>query len=168
MTNGAAPGDPAGSTAESIADDEAKLAEYASALADAMEASVPGWVKRCVAARSGGSSLADEAGVAGARAAAEVGPAVRELLSTDVDAQRQNPLALLRAAVRYPTAVLSNGGVAAVERDAFATRNFPDDLYDLTPASFADVDPSLHEPGIVWGAAKAHVILRRRRAEGRR
>jgi hypothetical protein len=41
-------------------------------------------------------------------------------------------------------------------------------VYDLTPASFADVDPALHEPGLVWGAAKAHVHLARRRREGRR
>ena len=33
---------------------------------------------------------------------------------------------------------------------------------------FADVDPTLHEPGLRWGASKAHVVLLRRRAEGRR
>jgi hypothetical protein len=37
----------------------------------------------------------------------------------------------------------------------------------VVPASFADLDSTVHEPGIVWGAAKAHVVLRRRRAEGR-
>ena len=31
-----------------------------------------------------------------------------------------------------------------------------------------DLDPALHEPGLRWGAAKAHVVLARRRAEGRR
>ena len=41
-------------------------------------------------------------------------------------------------------------------------------LYDLSPASFADLAPALKEPGLVWGAAKAHVHLSRRRAEGRR
>jgi putative CocE/NonD family hydrolase len=46
--------------------------------------------------------------------------------------------------------------------------SFPDDAYDLGPASFADIDPSLHEPGLMWGAAKAHVHLARRRAEGLR
>ena len=51
-------------------------------------------------------------------------------------------------------------------RDEFAERTFPDDVYDLSPASFADVDPALHEPGLMWGAAKAHVILHRRRSEG--
>ncbi len=38
----------------------------------------------------------------------------------------------------------------------------------LAPASFADLHPDLHEPGLVWGAAKAHVVLARRRREGLR
>ena len=53
-------------------------------------------------------------------------------------------------------------------RDEVAVRQFPDDVYDLVPASFAEVDPELHEPGLVWGAAKAHVHLARRRSEGAR
>ena len=52
---------------------------------------------------------------------------------------------------------------------SMATRAmFPDDLYDLTPGSFRDLDPALHEPGLEWGAAKAHVHLARRRAAGQR
>jgi hypothetical protein len=38
---------------------------------------------------------------------------------------------------------------------------FPDDDYGLTPASFADIDPALAEPGLAWGAAKAWVHRRR-------
>ena len=75
---------------------------------------------------------------------------------------------MVRRAVVYPTAVLRGAGVPPVVRDADAEARFPDDDYDLTPAAFADLDPSLHEPGLVWGAAKAHVHLARRRAEGRR
>jgi hypothetical protein len=52
----------------------------------------------------------------------------------------------------------------AVVRDEFDERAFPEDLYALTPASFADVDPALHEPGLMWGAAKAHAHLVRRRS----
>jgi len=36
----------------------------------------------------------------------------------------------------------------------------------LAPAAFEDVAPELRDPGIEWGAAKAFVHLRRRRAEG--
>ena len=30
------------------------------------------------------------------------------------------------------------------------------------------IAPALREPGLLWGAAKAHVVLARRRQEGRR
>lgn len=95
------------------------------------------------------------------QARADVGPAVRELLLRDVDAQHTTPLSLLRNAVTYPTAVLEKAGVPPVERDEFARRAFPGDVYDLTPATLADVDQSLAEPGLAWGAAKAFVHRRR-------
>jgi hypothetical protein len=84
------------------------------------------------------------------------------LLALDVDEQRVNPLALVRRAVSYPTAVLRDAGVPPVVRDEFDERAFPDDVYGLAPAAFADIDPALHEPGLLWGAAKAHAHLARR------
>jgi hypothetical protein len=98
---------------------------------------------------------------AGQRARVEVGAAVRALLEADIDAQATTPLALLRAAVRYPTAVLVAAGVPEVQRDAFAEAAFPADVYDLTPATFADIDPALAEAGLAWGAAKAWTHKRR-------
>lgn len=159
-------GDPAG--------DEARLAAYAAALADGVVAALPRWVASCVervlVAWSGTADAAvmDQARAAGDEAAAVIGPELRALLACDIDEQRTNPLAVVRRAVVYPTAVLRAAGVPAVVRDADAEARFPDDDYDLVPAAFADLDPALHEPGLVWGAAKAHVHLARRRAEGRR
>jgi hypothetical protein len=93
---------------------------------------------------------------AGRRAQLDVGSQVRALLSTDIDDQTTTPLAILRAAgVRYPTGVLREAGVPPVERDSFVEGAFPDDLYGLAPASFADLDPDLQEAGLAWGAAKA-------------
>ena len=109
------------------------------------------------------AELAVEASAAGRRAGEEVGPRVRALLLADVDHQATGPLAVLRQAVRFPTEVLADAGVGAVVRDEFEERAFPDDVYGLAPASFADLDPALHELGLVWGAAKAHVVLARRR-----
>ncbi len=152
-------------------DDDERLAAIATALADAVDAALPGWVERAVASRLRGpvdGSVRAAAAEAGRRAVAEVGPVVRELLLTDVDEQRANPLAVLRRAVRYPTEVLAAAGVAPASRDEFAERSFPDDVYDLSPATWGDVDPALQERGLVWGAAKAHVVLARRRAEGKR
>ena len=156
------------------AGDVEMLRRYAEDLADAITRALAPWVERSVATRaeqwrSGTASerVRADAAEAGRRATAEVGPRIRALLQADVDGQRTGPLALLRDAVRYPTEVLASAGVAPVRRDPFAERAFPDDVYDLAPASFADVDPELHEPGLIWGAAKAHVVLARRRAEGR-
>lgn len=155
-----------------VSDDEA-LAGYAAALADTVEEVLAGWVHRVVSERTEGrtglpADLDARAAAAGTAAVQAVVPALRRLLATDVDEQRTNPLALLRGAVRFPTAVLRDLSVPPVPRDDFARRILPDDDYDLAPAAFADIDPRLGEPGLVWGAAKAHVILGRRRAEGRR
>jgi hypothetical protein len=122
-------------------------------LADAIERVLPGWVVRSVVALAPGAG--DAAREAGERARLEVVPQVRALLAADIDEQWTTPLALLRAAVRYPTDVLRAAGVPPVERDDFARDRFPDDVYNLTPASFADVDPALGDVGLVWGASKA-------------
>lgn len=152
------------------AGDEAALAAYASALVDEVDAALPRWVARCVArfVPLGDAQLVARVDQAGQAARADIVPLLRTLLAQDVDEQRGSPLAILRRAVRHPTEVLRALGVPPVDRDEFVRRNFPDDDYDLSPASFADVDPALHEAGIAWGAAKAHVVLRRRRAEGKR
>lgn len=143
--------------------EEARLAEAADELARTVEEVLPGWVDRCVrrfVPDVGPAAVAPAA----EQAVADIGPRLRALLAEDVDRQAANPLAVLRSAVRYPTEVLAAAGVAPVERSEFDRRAFPDDAYALTPATWADVDPALHEPGIVWGAAKAYVVLQRRQA----
>ena len=153
--------------------DAASLARYAAALADGIESAIPGWVERSVRSVLADQGIAiDEAlaariDEAGRAAQAEGTDRARQLLATDIDAQAGNPLSVLRGLVGHATAVLAAAGAQPVVRDAFSERNFPDDVYDLTPASFADVDPVLHEAGLVWGAAKAHVHLARRRRDGR-
>jgi len=164
----------AGVAAADNHDDEATLRALAADLAAQVEAVLPGWVERSVERRAlaHAGAVPDTtraaAADAGRRAAVEVGAAMRALLATDVDEQRTNPLAVLRSAVAYPTAVLAAAGIPPVRRSPFEARAFPDDVYDLSPASWSDIDPSLQEPGIVWGAAKAHVVLTRRRKEGKR
>ncbi len=150
--------------------DALALRRYADALLEAVTLALPGWVERVVAERyvqwshrSAPPAVLEEARQAGQEALAAVEPPLRDLLATDVDAQRTNPLSIIRTAVRFPTAVLTGAGVPPVERDQHAVALFPDDHYDLSPAAFADLGDSVHEPGLVWGAAKAHVILRRRR-----
>jgi hypothetical protein len=141
---------------------------YARALADGICDALPSWVvssvTRLMTAWSGEvpAEVASQAAAAGAAAGAEVGPRVRALLAADIDEQATTPLAIVRsAAVRYPTDVLQAAGVSPLVRDRAAEELFPDDLYDLGPASFADLDPSLADAGLRWGAAKAFEHKRR-------
>ena len=149
--------------------DEQRYEAISAALADAVAAAVPGWIEGLVVARVEGwrGSVTPEvrAAAAGAGVAArdDVLPRLRDLLATDIDEQRSNPLALLRAATVHAHRVLEAEGVPAVVRDEFAERSFPDDVYGLVPASWSDIDPALHEPGMTWGAAKAYLFKARRR-----
>jgi hypothetical protein len=149
---------------------DANFESYGRALAEALDAAVPGWVVRSVEGRwhdwRGAEpvppEVADAARAAGAQAQVELGAAVRALLALDVDAQRVTPLTLARQAVSYATSVLRSAGVPPIVRDEFDEHAFPEDVYGLCPASFADIDQSLYEPGLEWGAAKAHAHLTRR------
>lgn len=142
---------------------------FAEELAQAIEAALPTWVERCVALRVARTDLATslelrEAAVrAGQLALAEIGPHIRSLLESDIDAQWTTPLALLRKAVLYPTRVLKEAGIPDVERDPFRVQIFPQDIYDLTPANFGAIDQSLSDPGVAWGASKAMTHIRRHR-----
>lgn len=60
------------------------------------------------------------------------------LLRADIDDHWTGPLALIRQIL-------------------------PDLPEHLRPATFADIDPSLHDLGMAWGAAKAHVHVHRHR-----
>ncbi len=148
--------------------DDQRLAQYAEALADGVRKALPDWVAASVARRLGGrvpEALQARVAQAGLTASADVGGRVRELLVLDIDEQWTNPLTLIRTAIQYPTEILQEVNAPVVARDEQARRFHPDDVYDLTPASFADLGQAVHDLGISWGAAKAHVHLRRRREE---
>ena len=142
---------------------------YAQQLADAVDAILPTWVERCVARRVEQAGLVETPHLrqavvlAGETARREVGPRLRALLDSDIDAQTTTPLAILRQAVEYPTSVLAEAGIPIVARDRFSETNFPADVYDLTPSKFADIDPSLADSGLAWGASKAMAHLQRHR-----
>lgn len=161
-----------GADPDTATTDEQLLALYATALADGVVEALPGWVAASVARRLGPElpdglpeDFEDQVIAAGREAADEVGGRVRELLSLDIDEQWTNPLTLIRTAIRFPTGLLRSIGAEAVARDEQSKRFHPDDAYDLTPASFAELGQAVHDLGLSWGAAKAHVHLRRRREE---
>ncbi|GAC1356988.1 MAG: hypothetical protein NVSMB4_17300 [Acidimicrobiales bacterium] len=141
--------------------------QYADALADGIEESLPRWVVRCVDrvhrawAGPPPAEIMVRAVEAGRQAAADIGPRVRALLAADIDEQWTTPLALVREGVTYAGTVLAGAGVPEVERDQMDEAMFPADVYGLTPGSFADIDPQLGEAGVAWGAAKAWTHRRR-------
>jgi hypothetical protein len=140
----------------------------------AVAAVVEPWLERLVVAtaRARLRACPPELAAAAADMARREAPAVLDelaaLLATDVDDQRANPLAVLRGHVAPANDLLRDAAVPVPRRDEFDARHFPDDAYGLGPATWRDVDESLHEPGLVWGAWKAATVLARRRAEGRR
>jgi len=150
-------------------DDDRALARYGDELVRAVESALGDWIESCVHSvlREQGRTIDDRTAnlISAARreAARDVVAELRTVLALDVDEQRKNPLSILRAAVRYPTQVLRAVGAQPVERDEFDEQSFPDDEFALTPAAFADFGSAVHAAGIVWGAAKAHVHLQRRR-----
>lgn len=128
------------------------------------------WLRRvtAAAARRGGVDVTAESDALdelAERAAATLVAELADLLATDVDDQRTTPLTVFRQAVREPTAWLRARGVPPP-----ASIDGPpgDDVYGLGPATWSDVDPDLHEPGLTWGAWKAMTVLRRRRDDGLR
>ncbi|HWH35252.1 MAG TPA: hypothetical protein VNT56_08035 [Acidimicrobiales bacterium] len=136
-------------------------------LAAAVEGTLPSWVERSVRGRlrdwrgAADPQTMAAATTAGFRAAEEVGAELRRLLAADIDQQWTNPLAILRGAVCYPTEVLRAAGVPPVVRDDYDQAHFPDDDYGLVPRTFADIDPSLADLGLAWGAAKAYAHQQR-------
>ncbi len=151
-------------------DAEAVYRDAARDLADGLDDTVRGWIVRVVndrlpdewpAARRDDmqpaiSAVAEETH-------AEVVPRLRALLDTDVSRQAAGPLAVLRGCVGPANRFLDEIGVVRPDRDPVAASMFPDDPHDLGPANFDDVDPRLHDIGLVWGAAKAHLVLTRHR-----
>ena len=76
--------------------------------------------------------------------------------------QRTTPLEIVRRAVRFPAAVLAERSASRQLSGTRWRQGSPDDVYDLAPGAWADVDDALAEPGLTWGAAKAYVVLARR------
>ncbi len=155
--------------ADGPADDEALFRALSERLRVDVVAATPGWVVRSVErihdawAGSTPAAVRVEAEQAGAAAAAALDRRLGDLLGRDIDGQRTNPLSLIRGAARWPTEVLSRAGVPPVVRDDFERERFPDDVYGLAPAGFADLGPGLTGVGMAWGAAKAKVHLARHR-----
>jgi len=144
--------------------DAAVLVEHTVALRDAMVKLVPQWVENVMLARVPKPETAATRNAISrvqTEAANETIPRLNSLLSTDIDEQRSSPLEVVRSLVPSITEELHKLDAPAIRRDPRSVELLPDDVYAVAPATFADIDDSLHPLGLAWGAAKAHVHLRR-------
>jgi hypothetical protein len=117
------------------------------------------------AERPATSDEADRVRAAAEGAAATAVAELRRLLAADVDQQWTTPVDVVRRSMGELTELLAGMGIAPVVRDEFEERAYPDDPYGLAPRTLADVDASLQEPALVWGAAKARLHAARHAAE---
>lgn len=144
--------------------DAALLVEHAVALRDAMVRLVPQWIENVMLARAPEPDSAPTREAVTrlqSEATRHAIPELTRLLDSDIDQQWSSPLEIVRSLVPAITAELRDLDAPVVRRDARSVELLADDLYGITPATFADIDESLHPLGLGWGAAKAHVHLRR-------
>lgn len=141
----------------------------ANVLLSAARRTIPTWLERRLFEQVAGSADGDVDEATAARVAAVAAStaadmlvALAALLNAELDDQATSPLAVIRAGVGPANALLSDLGATPPTLDEFERRNFPDDRYRLGPKSWSDIDPSLHEPGLTWGAWKAFTLMRRR------
>ncbi|MSO59539.1 MAG: hypothetical protein EXQ63_04360 [Ilumatobacteraceae bacterium] len=150
-----------------------ELSEYSQRLFDACVIAVPGWITSrmqhaCLMAGGVVPEIVTTKVVDIARATqAQVQVDLMVLLSTDVDAQRTNPLHVLRGSTSMATALLVEAGIPMARRDEFEIRAMPDDMYAFGPLTWRDLGDDVHDAGIEWGAWKAAMVIGRRRDEGK-
>lgn len=137
--------------------------EAAELLLRVAEKAIPAWLEKCVRSvvQQQGLNTQDlDAKVA--TFVKQVTPVITAELNDSVTGVRaDNPLSVFRRAVAFPTLLLAELGAVAVSRDQFSMESFPNDVYGLSPATWSDIDQSLHDPGIIWGAWTAREAMDR-------
>ena len=147
------------------------LDDASAAIVEGVERCLASWVEQSVTTMlTLWGQASGDASERAKRSAAELGPMVAErvagelrvLFGADPAQQHGTPLEIVRGAYREPTEILRAAGVAAIVRDEFAERQWPDDIYGLVPANLGDLgDPELAPLHLAWGLAKAKVMRAR-------
>lgn len=175
MTHGLAGPPPWGTTTGR----ERELSRLTGLVAMRTGIAVPDWVRRCVergvanaTARAGAwwsigaeesQALYRSTELVGWKAAEEVEGKVSELLAAVEDLQPVAPRALLvlQEAVAYPTGVLLRASVPKAARDRSAIKAYPDDVYNISPRSLAELHPMAPELFASWEEARLAVVRER-------
>ena len=143
-----------------------ELEPYSREMYLAVISAVPNWMTDRITSitRSGVGAvpkdMASEMPVVVGRVEHEIERELLQLLVTDVDEQRQNPLHVLRSCVGPATELMQRYLVPMPMRDEFETRSMPHDVYAIGPLTWKDLGEEVHEAGITWGAWKAAAITR--------
>ncbi len=131
-------------------------------LLDVLRRDVRGWIARRVVEVAGPDWRIAAVGL-GVDGWELIASDMEGLLRTDIDAQRQTPLTILRTCSVPATSTLQAAGVAYVARDAFYIERFPRDVYAFGPVAFADIGEDVGDAGLRWSVAKAFEHKRRHR-----
>ena len=148
-------------------DDQARYQAYGRALQAAVADALPRWLEQVIGDRAGTEAArSTDAQSVVAQVVANAFARLGELATADVEKPLSGPLESLRRSMAPVSDYLDSIGVARPERDPVDREMRPDDPHDLGPMRFLDLGPEVHEAGIAWGAAKAHLHLRRRNRPG--
>lgn len=140
--------------------EEIDVSAYGNRLATLVIESFPDWATRSILTIAPGASEEDALAVSSA-VAATLAPQLIHLLSTDIDEQRQSPLALVRRHMHPLTAHLAELRAAPAIRDPYDVEAFPADVFALGPKAWSDLGDDVSDAGLRWGAAKAMAHRRR-------
>ncbi len=142
--------------------DEEKFEQYGRALHAAVSEAVRPWLVREVSSRLG--SADDELALLLEETAQDVERSIDELVGADVDQPLSGPLERIRLCVEPLNSELDRRGVEPPARNTVDRQLRPLDRHELGPMTFRDLSDGVHDAGINWGAAKAHLHLKRRRS----
>lgn len=146
-----------------MTEEEIDVASYGRMLADLLIDALPKWTETVVVDRAGKEHAAAGLRI-GQTIAVQLSGELRALLTTDIDSQRQSPLALIRQHVGPATEYLSTAGIPHRMRDAYDEDVFPSDVYAIVPKAWIDFGEEVSDAGLRWGAAKAMAHRKRHQA----
>jgi hypothetical protein len=145
------------------ANDAAKFFEYGKRLRRAIAEAIRPWLDAVVESRVSNAALTADLADTLDDIAIAVDRSIAELINADADEPLSGPLERIRREVEPLNDAFDRLGVPPPHRDAVDVRMRPADRHALGPMTFRDLGDDVHEAGITWGAAKAHLHLQRRR-----